>query len=287
MNALAETVPIPADFGNAKPVAEAVASDIRGSLPGARELCDQTRMRNLHVAVERFPIAGKFAISRGQKTEAVVVVAIDRGGGRARARRVRALCPLWRNGRDSSRADRIGQSRDRGRRRPRAPAKPPAAWRCAQRARLRALGSRRQEQRRCRPCARRTAGARRGDHRLHDFGGEPARDGGGGGAGELAARAENQTSGGRRPGADRRRPRRRAAGDAHRRRQRSLDGRRTPLLPRGLRRGGRRARRAAPAGGPRRGAGQNSNASFRFAPTKASTPGKASPNSPTATMPSI
>ena len=76
MNALAETVPIPADFGNAKPVAEAVASDIRGSLPGARELCDQTRMRNLHVAVERFPIAGKFAISRGQKTEAVVVVAM-------------------------------------------------------------------------------------------------------------------------------------------------------------------------------------------------------------------
>jgi L-alanine-DL-glutamate epimerase-like enolase superfamily enzyme len=32
-------------------------------------------MRTLHIAVERFPIAGAFTISRGQKTEAVVVVA--------------------------------------------------------------------------------------------------------------------------------------------------------------------------------------------------------------------
>jgi L-alanine-DL-glutamate epimerase-like enolase superfamily enzyme len=32
-------------------------------------------MRNIHIAVERFPIAGAFTISRGAKTEAVVVVA--------------------------------------------------------------------------------------------------------------------------------------------------------------------------------------------------------------------
>jgi L-alanine-DL-glutamate epimerase-like enolase superfamily enzyme len=42
-------------------------------------------MRNLHLAVERFPIAGKFAISRGAKTEAVVVVAtIEAAGARGR-----------------------------------------------------------------------------------------------------------------------------------------------------------------------------------------------------------
>jgi L-alanine-DL-glutamate epimerase-like enolase superfamily enzyme len=42
-------------------------------------------MRNLHIAVERFPIAGKFAISRGAKTEAVVVVAtIEAAGARGR-----------------------------------------------------------------------------------------------------------------------------------------------------------------------------------------------------------
>jgi L-alanine-DL-glutamate epimerase-like enolase superfamily enzyme len=42
-------------------------------------------MRTLHAAVERFPIAGKFAISRGQKTEAVVVVAsIVEAGARGR-----------------------------------------------------------------------------------------------------------------------------------------------------------------------------------------------------------
>ncbi len=42
-------------------------------------------MRNLNIAVERFPIAGKFVISRGAKTEAVVVVAvIEEAGARGR-----------------------------------------------------------------------------------------------------------------------------------------------------------------------------------------------------------
>ncbi len=42
-------------------------------------------MRNLHIAVERFPIAGKFTISRGAKTGAVVVVAsIEEGRARGR-----------------------------------------------------------------------------------------------------------------------------------------------------------------------------------------------------------
>jgi L-Ala-D/L-Glu epimerase len=41
--------------------------------------------RRLHIAVERFPIAGRFVISRGAKTEAVVVVAtLDEGGFRGR-----------------------------------------------------------------------------------------------------------------------------------------------------------------------------------------------------------
>jgi L-Ala-D/L-Glu epimerase len=41
--------------------------------------------RRLHIAVERFPIAGRFVISRGAKTEAVVVVAtLDEGRFRGR-----------------------------------------------------------------------------------------------------------------------------------------------------------------------------------------------------------
>jgi L-Ala-D/L-Glu epimerase len=41
--------------------------------------------RRLHIAVERFPIAGRFVISRGAKTEAVVVVAtLDAGRFRGR-----------------------------------------------------------------------------------------------------------------------------------------------------------------------------------------------------------
>ena len=41
--------------------------------------------RQLHIAVERFPIAGRFVISRGAKTEAVVVVAtLVEGGFRGR-----------------------------------------------------------------------------------------------------------------------------------------------------------------------------------------------------------
>ncbi len=42
-------------------------------------------MPKLSIAVDRFPIAGKFVISRGQKTEAVVLVAtIERGGASGR-----------------------------------------------------------------------------------------------------------------------------------------------------------------------------------------------------------
>lgn len=42
-------------------------------------------MRTLSISVERFPIAGKFVISRGQKTEAVVVVAaIEADGAKGR-----------------------------------------------------------------------------------------------------------------------------------------------------------------------------------------------------------
>src|SRR5579875_1249056 len=44
-----------------------------------------TRRLSLSVAVERWPIAGSFAISRGSKTEAVVVVA-ELGAGKARGR---------------------------------------------------------------------------------------------------------------------------------------------------------------------------------------------------------
>ena len=36
--------------------------------------------RNLEIAIETFPIAGKFTISRGSRTEAVVVTATIREG---------------------------------------------------------------------------------------------------------------------------------------------------------------------------------------------------------------
>jgi hypothetical protein len=44
-----------------------------------------TRRLSLAVAIERWPIAGSFTISRGSKTEAVVVVA-ELGDGKARGR---------------------------------------------------------------------------------------------------------------------------------------------------------------------------------------------------------
>ena len=55
----------------------------RGRPAGA--LMDMPSRLTLRLAVERWPIAGSFAISRGSKTEAVVVVA-ELGAGKARGR---------------------------------------------------------------------------------------------------------------------------------------------------------------------------------------------------------
>ena len=52
---------------------------------------------SLSVRTERWPIAGAFTISRGAKTEAVVVVAELSDGDTSRPRRMRALCALRRD----------------------------------------------------------------------------------------------------------------------------------------------------------------------------------------------
>ena len=61
---------------------------------------------SLTVRAERWPIAGTFTISRGAKTEAVVVVAELTDGHASRPRRMRALCALRRD-------RRVGRRRDR------------------------------------------------------------------------------------------------------------------------------------------------------------------------------
>ena len=60
--------------------------------------------RDLKVGVERWPIRGGFTISRGAKHEAVVVVATISDGVASGQRRMRPLCPLWRERRGRGRA---------------------------------------------------------------------------------------------------------------------------------------------------------------------------------------
>ena len=59
--------------------------------------------RRLTLAVERFPIAGAFTISRGSRTEIAVVVATITDANGRRARRVRALSALRRERRERQR----------------------------------------------------------------------------------------------------------------------------------------------------------------------------------------
>ncbi len=54
--------------------------------------------RELVVRIEHWPIAGRFTIARGANTEAVVVVAEIETATGSGLRRMRALCPLWRDG---------------------------------------------------------------------------------------------------------------------------------------------------------------------------------------------
>ena len=98
--------------------------------------------QDLTVAVERFPIAGRFTISRGSRTEAAVVTATIAGDGARRARRMRPLCTLRRNGRGRRGGDRERAAPHRNRARPLCVAGAASARRGAQRARLRAVGSR-------------------------------------------------------------------------------------------------------------------------------------------------
>jgi L-alanine-DL-glutamate epimerase-like enolase superfamily enzyme len=97
--------------------------------------------RSLTVRRDVFPIAGRFVISRGARTEAHVLVAeIGEGGARGRgecvpyARYDESLDSVWRPDRDRPRGGR-------GRRRARRPLRAAPRRRRAQRRRLRALGS--------------------------------------------------------------------------------------------------------------------------------------------------
>ena len=101
----------------------------------------------LAVRVERWPIAGSFTISRGAKTEAVVVVAeLSDGSHHGRGECV----PYARYGETVERrggGDRSHGRSDRERPRSRAPADRDGGGRGAQRARLCVLGSRGQAER--------------------------------------------------------------------------------------------------------------------------------------------
>ncbi len=61
---------------------------------------------DLSVRIERWPLASAFTISRGSKTEAVVVAVELARWGASRPRRVRSLRPLWRDAGRRRRGDR-------------------------------------------------------------------------------------------------------------------------------------------------------------------------------------
>ena len=131
----------------------------------------------LAVKVERWPITGGFAISRGAKHEAVVVVASIGEAGAYRTGRMRALCPLRRE-----RGGRGGGHRGLRPRR-RAWAEPGGARRLAprrggaERARLRPVGSGSQAVGPKRRCNRRDRCASSRAHRLHPLARDPRGDG--------------------------------------------------------------------------------------------------------------
>ena len=185
-------------------------------------------MRLLTVAIERFPIAGRFIIARGARTEAVVVTVAITEGDAVGPRRMRALCPLRRDRRRRGCGDRGAAARDRGRARPRRAPGSDAAGRRPERPRLRALGPRRQAERRPGPCERRHRPPAAGLDRLHHQPRRTRRNGRRRPQGERPADPQDQARrAGGRPRADRRRPRRRARRDPHRRCERGLDARTT------------------------------------------------------------
>ena len=204
-----------------------------------------------HRRAERWPIAGTFTISRGAKTEAAVVVAELFRRPPSRARRMRALCPLWRDRRSVVAAIEALRPQIAARPRPRRPATGDAAGRRAQRARLRVLGPRGKARgpagaRACRP--RRAAAAR---HRLYDLARSARRDGGGRGEGRRPRAAQGE--------ARRRRAIRSASPPCGAPRRdaelivdanEGLDAAEPDRQPRRLRRGRRDADRAAAAGRP-------------------------------------
>ena len=112
-----------------------------------------------------WPIAGTFAISRGAKTQAEVVVVGTERRNSPRPGRMRALCAVRRDRRRRRRRHRGDGARVRERARPRGAAKRDAGRRRAQRARLRAVGSRSQARgqrayRTCRASPRRSRWSR-------------------------------------------------------------------------------------------------------------------------------
>ena len=231
-------------------------------------------MRLLTIAVERFPIAGRFTIARGARTEAVVVTVAIARGRRRRARRMRALCPLRRDRRGRRCRDR-GAARARSRAGSTAialqEAMPPGAARNALDCALWDLDAKRSGvpahvERRHRPPAA-------GLDRLHH---QPRRARGDGRrrrARRAAGRSSRSSSARRRatssgsPPSAPPRPTRRLIADAN---EGWTRGQPRPAS-RGLRRGGLRPHRAAASGREGRGAARASAGRCRSAPTRACT----------------
>ena len=148
----------------------------------------------LSARIENWPIAGSFAISRGAKTEAVVVVAeLSDGPASHRARRMRALCPLWRDAGSAfwrgSRAcaPRIAAGMTR---QDLQSALPPGAARNALDCAFWDFEAKSDKDARLR--ARRIADAETGHHRFHDLHRLAGRDGDGGEGRRASPAAQGQ-----------------------------------------------------------------------------------------------
>ena len=169
----------------------------------------------------RWPRA--FTISRGSRTEARVLTVTVGGGRRARARRMRALCPLRRDAGERRGADRGPAGAASTARRCSGCCRPGAARNAVDCA-LWDLEAKRSGRRVWQLAG--LAGAGAGDHRLHAVARHARGDAGGGGAARAPAAPEDQARRRGRHGAARGGAGGRAAGADHRRRQRGLDARR-------------------------------------------------------------
>ena len=182
---------------------------------------------SLAVRVEHWPIAGSFTISRGAKTEAVVVVA-ELSDGRHHGRGECVPYARYDETVASVTAALRGHRQAGARARSLRPAAGDAAGRRAQRARLRVLGSRGEARRPAGARARRPRRAEAARHRLHHLDRQAAGDGERRQGRRVARRCSRSSSAARRRSrAHRGGARRRAELRIDRRRQRRLDRRTT------------------------------------------------------------